>query len=234
MIQAATFIRIGNGERVKFWFDNWLPEGISIARKFPQLVSFVGKSSITVAQALRGNRWVRDIRSSVSLVALGQYLCLCDIVCSIQLQPDIPDSMVWRHSVDGSFSTAGAYSLFFAANIRFPCANAIWKSKATPRCKFFMWLVVHQRCLTADNLQRRGWPNTATCQLCLAAPETCTHLFLHCPFSIQLWQVVKDWARADFPSPDASSSTEEWWLLVRKRAPKSVRRDFDAVVILVH
>jgi hypothetical protein len=168
-------------------------------------------------------------------VALGQYLCLCDIVYSIQLQPDVPDSMVWRHSVDGSFSTAGAYSLFFAANIRFPCANAIWKSKATPRCKFFMWLVVHQRCLTADNLQRRGWPNTATCQLCLAAPETCTHLFLHCPFSIQLWQVVKDWARADFPSPDASfSSTEEWWLLVRKRAPKSVRRDFDAVVILVH
>jgi hypothetical protein len=30
------------------------------------------------------------------------------------------------------------------------------------------------------------------------------------------------------------SSTEEWWLRARKKAPKDLRRDFDTVVILVH
>jgi hypothetical protein len=98
--------------------------------------------------------------------------------------------MVCKHTVDGEFSTSSAYGLFFAANIRFPCANTIWKSKAAPRCKFFMWLAVHRRCLTADNLQRWGWPNNATCELCLAAPETCTHLFVHCSFATQVWQLI--------------------------------------------
>jgi hypothetical protein len=27
---------------------------------------------------------------------------------------------------------------------------------------------------------------------------------------------------------------EQWWMLVQKRAPKNLRKDFDAVVILVH
>jgi hypothetical protein len=37
-----------------------------------------------------------------------------------------------------------------------------------------------------------------------------------------------------FPSLTAIefASTEEWWLQVRKRVPKALRRDFDDVVIL--
>jgi hypothetical protein len=118
------------------------------------LASFAHKSSISVAQGLLAYRWVCDIRGGMSMVTTGQYLQLWDLVASIQLQSGVPDKMVCKHTVDGEFSTSSAYGLFFAANIRFPCANAIWKSKAAPRCKFFMWLAVHRRCLTADNLQR--------------------------------------------------------------------------------
>jgi hypothetical protein len=53
-------------------------------------------------------------------------------------RPDEDDVLVWSRSVDGQFSMSNTYSLFFAANVRFPRANAIWKSKAIPRCKFFM------------------------------------------------------------------------------------------------
>jgi hypothetical protein len=125
--------------------------------------------------------------------------------------------------------------MFFAANIRFPCAGAIWKSKAPARCKFFMWLVVHQRCLTADNLQRQGWPNNINCQLCLAAPETCAHLFTHCRFTMRVWQLIRAWTGAVFQIPSSLfRSTEEWWVQVRKRVPKNLRTDFDTVTILVH
>jgi hypothetical protein len=187
LVRAATFIRLGDGCRALFWSDQWLPGGCSITSTFPQLASFVCKSTITVAQRLQANRWVRDIQGRMSAIALGQFLKLWVLVASIQLQHGEQDKMIWRHSADGQFSTSSAYVLFFAANIRFPCASAIWKSKATPHCKFFMWLVVHWRCLTSDNLQRRGWPNNATCQLCVAAPKTCTHLFVHCPFATQVW-----------------------------------------------
>jgi hypothetical protein len=59
--------------------------------------------------------------------------------------------LIWCHSKDGCFSKSNAYSLFFAANRSFPCARPIWKSKAPPRCKFFMWLVVHQRWRTISS-----------------------------------------------------------------------------------
>jgi hypothetical protein len=166
---------------------------------------------------------------------MGQYLHLWDLISTIHLNHGEDDKLIWMFSADGCFSTSSAYNLFFAANIHFPCAKAIWKSKAPPRCKFFMWLAVHRRCLTADNLERRGWPCTTTCQLCLSESETCTHLFVHCSFAAQVWQQIRSWTAADFPIPsDHFTSTEDWWLQVRKYAPKSIRRDFDAVVILVH
>jgi hypothetical protein len=52
------------------------------------------------------------------------------------------------------------------ATMKFACAKPIWKSKAPTKCNFFMWLAVHRRCLTADNLERRGWSHNTICPLC--------------------------------------------------------------------
>jgi hypothetical protein len=120
-------------------------------------------------------------------------------------------------------------------NYDFACVKPIWKSKAPMRCKFFMWLTVHRRCLTADNLARRGWPHSPVCSLCSATNEDCTHLFVHCRFTHQLWVRLRTWAKADFPVPSTGFlSTEDWWLQARKRAPKEPRKDFDTFAILVH
>jgi hypothetical protein len=52
---------------------------------------------------------------------------------------------------------------------------------------------------------------------------------------MQVWLHIRSWVVADFPIPSPSfTSTGEWWLHIRKRALKNFRRDFDAVVILVH
>ena len=235
LCKAATFVRLGNGGRARFWSDNWLPSKRSILDTYHILATFVCDSGISVVDALRNRRWVRDVQGGVSTAAISQYLHLWDFLHTVQLQPGEEDRLIWRHSKDGNFSTSSAYKLFFAANIKFPCAGPIWKSKAPARCKFFMWLAVHQRCLTADNLQKRGWPHSDVCQLCLSAPESCTHLFVHCPFSSRTWQLIRAWTNADFPVPgQAFASTEDWWLQVRKRVPKNLRRDFDSVVILLH
>jgi hypothetical protein len=98
-----------------------------------------------------------------------------------------------------------------------------------------MWLVAHRRCLTADNLARRGWPHNDRCALCMSTEEDCTHLFVHCCYTQQVWHRFRAWTKADFPIPDDNlSSTEDWRLTARKRAPKHSRRDFDTISILVH
>ena len=43
---------------------------------------------------------------------------------------------------------------------------------------------------SADNLQKRGWPNTPICQLCQVEQETCFHLLVTCTYFQQVWQLV--------------------------------------------
>lgn len=168
---------------------------------------------------------------SALALALAQYLQLWDMVAAITLDESQQDAVVWRFETGDEFSTSSAYHLFFAPNQDFGC-----ESKAPPRLKFFMWLVVHGRCLTADNLERRGWPNQGACVLCGAAQESCTHLFVHCHcrFATEVWLRFHDWLGTSFPIPACVNRCTKDWLHARKAAPKQLRRDFDMVVILVH
>jgi hypothetical protein len=235
LFKAAVSIQMGDGRRAKFWTDNWLPGGRSVEDTMPALFSYVKKPMITVADALNNHRWVRDIAGGLSTQALAQYLQLWDLVTEVALTDGQDDKAVWRCNADGKFSVSSAYNLFFIANTRFACAKPIWKSKAPMKCRLFMWLAVHKRCLTADNLQKRNWPHNPTCALCQAADEDCTHLFLHCRFTQQVWQRFRTWTKASFPIPGNDfRSTEEWWIAARKVAPKTIRRDFDTISILLH
>jgi hypothetical protein len=162
-------------------------------------------------------------------------LHLWDIASETTLVNSEADKVIWKNAADGAFSVKTAHNLFFMATIKFACAKPIWKLKAPVKCKFFMWLAVHRRYLAADNLERRGWPHNTFCPLCQNNPEDCTHLFVHCRFSQQVWGRFRTWTKANFPIPsDNFRSTEEWWLEARKGAPKNLRRDFDTVTILVH
>lgn len=71
--------------------------------------------------------------------------------------------------------------------------------------------------------------------LCSQESESCRHLFLHCCCTREVWERFRTWVGAPFPIPgpdDADTAT--WWLRAREAAPKQLRKDFDAVVILVH
>jgi hypothetical protein len=235
LFKAGSLIKLGDGNRASFWSDGWFPGGLSVQDMFPALSSYACKSEICVATAIQNRRWVRDISGGLSVQALAQYLQLWDLVETVTLVAELPDVAIWKGTKDGSFSVNSAYRLFFMAYTRFGCAKAIWKSKAPMKCKLFMWLAVHRRCLTADNLQQRGWPHNSTCLLCQVTAEDCDHLFVHCRFTCQVWNRIRSWSKADFPTPgNAYRNTEEWWLQARKRAPKNLRRDFDTVTILVH
>jgi hypothetical protein len=50
-----------------------------------------------------------------------------------------------------------------------------------------------------------------------------------------VWRDIRRWTGANFQVPSNSfSSTEDWWLRTRKQVPKTHRRNFDMVAILVH
>jgi hypothetical protein len=54
----------------------------------------------------------------------------------------------------------------------------IWKAHAKNKCKVSTWILMHGKVLTADNLQRRGWPHQDHCALCNGPVEIGLHLCL--------------------------------------------------------
>jgi hypothetical protein len=100
--------------------------------------------------------------------------------------------------------------------------------------------------LTADNLERRGWPPDSTCICCQTynkqAPQKkdiqqTQHLlfsFTAVPHT-KLDSNLGAGSRPTSPSLIAPfRNTEDWWLEARKLALKDMRHDFYVVTILVH
>jgi hypothetical protein len=103
---------------------------------------------------------------------------------------DQDDSIAWRWTANGCYSVSSVYDCqFLGAMIRFPAAN-IWRAKTEQKCKFFSWLVMHDRVLTADNLAKRNWPCDQYCPLCECMEETTPHLLTLCNYTKAVWNIT--------------------------------------------
>ena len=54
----------------------------------------------------------------------------------------------------------------------------------------FTWLLLADRILTWNTLQRRGFEGPGICLLCHSAEENAMHLMIKCPYTIQVWQHI--------------------------------------------
>jgi hypothetical protein len=96
-----------------------------------------------------------------------------------------PDRHIWRLSSSGEYTAKSAYDALFEGALSFAPYERIWKSRVPPKCRFFMWLVAHNRCWTADRLARRGLPHPDRCLLCDQEKENIQHLLIGCLFARQ-------------------------------------------------
>ena len=113
-------------------------------------------------------------------------------------------------------------------------ATLLRKARAPPKCKFFIWLVLHDRCWTAARRKKHGLQDDDSCALCSQAPETIEHLLLCCSFSRELWFQL--FHRIGWSAVSPSSHDQwlvAWWTRARKRILKEERCCFDSVVILI-
>jgi hypothetical protein len=68
---------------------------------------------------------------------------------------DQDDRITWRWTRDGKHTVSSAYDVQFrGAYSRFP-TNRVWKCIAEPKVKFSLWMVLHDKILTADNMLKK-------------------------------------------------------------------------------
>jgi hypothetical protein len=112
-------------------------------------------------------------------------MALSSIILSNQ-----PDEIWWRWTPNGQYSAASAYECQFKGAMVYFLATEVWKARTEPKCKFFVWLVLHNKILTADNMAKKNWNCNPTCALCYCMLETADHLMTKCNYSEALWQTL--------------------------------------------
>ncbi|GJN37129.1 hypothetical protein PR202_gb26054 [Eleusine coracana subsp. coracana] len=169
---------VGDGMTTLFWEDRWI-HGQRIVDIAPRLHAVIAKRVVkkqTVAEALNEHLWLHDARAAHSVGELNEFLALWDVLWEF-------DKHYWRLCSSGQYSASSAYSHLFWGAVQYGPFDRTWKSWAPGKCKFFLWLVAHDRCWTADRLAHRGLDHPEKCILCDQEQETINHLLVACPFS---------------------------------------------------
>jgi hypothetical protein len=122
------------------------------------------------------------------------------------------DRHVWRHEASGLFSSKSFYNVLLFGSTVFEPWKRLWKTWAPPKCKFFLWLAIRNKCWTTDRLQLRGMPHPDVCPMCDQAQETIQHLLTACIFSRQFWHTILAAIGLGHLTPTSDEENfADWW-----------------------
>ena len=157
-----------------------------------------------------------------------------DLLSEVHLDDSLEDRVCWCWTPDKIFTCSSAYRAFYVGQSHVNGAKVLSKTRAPGKCKFLLWLALHDRCWTAARRKRHGLQDDDTCILCNQEPEHIDHLLLQCSFSRDIWFGVLSWFGWGEVTPGSQAvNFAVWWTGARKRFPRSSRKGFDSLVVLV-
>ena len=164
--------RIGNGEKTRFWVDNWSPFG-SLSLYLNASSSRLGiPKTATVASLFSGGHWHLPAPRTENQLALQIHLT------TVELSEE-EDTYEWV--IDGrleqKYNTGEIYTYLKGPMLTVPWAKIVWISYGIPRQSFLTWLVLLNRCPTRDRLNGWGLNVDPICLLCNVDQESRNHLF---------------------------------------------------------
>ena len=197
LFNSSTTINLGDGAKARFWHNNWL-EGQAPRYLAPNLFQLARRKNRSVQQELRNNNWILSLRGHIaSATHIEEFISLWIRIQDVQLIQGVPDTITWNWTLDDTYSTRSAYRIQFKGSFARFRRDQIWKAHAENKCKVFTWILIHEKLLTADNLQKRDWPHQDHCALCNGPLETGLHLCLCCPFAKAVWNQILTWEHFD-------------------------------------
>ncbi|KAE8735025.1 Betaine aldehyde dehydrogenase [Hibiscus syriacus] len=172
IFQSLLDVRVGSGDRISFWSDNWATVS-PLKEVFPRLfVLSVNKNGkLKEFGEFKSSVWCWHVqlRRSLSDWELVQLCDLITLIHNISLSKDLSDGWVWRGN------GVGIYSVKTSVKACSPVLSVdsfwmrfIWRGLVPPRVEVFLWQVVHHRLPVKQELQRRGVSAVidVSCPLC--------------------------------------------------------------------
>eukprot|EP00253_Pinus_taeda_P035966 PITA_35966 len=188
----------GNGKQIRIWDDPILgDQPLSQMEELSNIKDWLQARNLNTLWDI--SSWTEDgLWDSWQLGEVPQRLdgeasvLLDNLQGKAPLKDSAKDKRGWG-SVTGSYSASEGYqSIMTILNVPPNPAQwkCIWDAPSLPKIDFFCWTLAHKSILTHDNLCRRGMEGPSWCNLCKSEEETADHLFLSCPFAIEVWKGV--------------------------------------------
>ena len=137
LFNSSIIITLGDGAKTRFWHHNWL-DGHAPRYLAPNLFCLVSRKNRTVKQELRNNNWIRKLQRKItSAVHIEEFVSLWIWIQDVHLQQGVQDTITWRWTGDGKYSTRSAYRIQFRGSLVPFSTELIWKAQVENRCKIF-------------------------------------------------------------------------------------------------
>jgi hypothetical protein len=174
----------------------------------------------------------QSVSQALKIVLIISYARSNSSVRGVELS-HVHDRHRWRHETSGIFSSKSCYKSLFSGSSTFEPWKRLWKPWAPPKCKFFLWLAMRNRCWTAYRLEKRGLPHPAACPLCDQHQETIQHLLASCIFTHQFWfSILSPFDLGHLTPAVDEPSFAEWWRRLVFRVLNGWKKGFNSVIIL--
>ncbi|WVZ95314.1 hypothetical protein U9M48_041096 [Paspalum notatum var. saurae] len=205
LFRSSTVVSVGDGQKTNFWYDSWL-SGRAPIDLAPNLYPLAWRKNKKLSEQLPNLNWTRGLWRMENAQQLNEFILLWNELEGVVLT-DQADTIRWKWTENGIYSSKSAYLMQFKGSFCPFNAKSIWLAHAEGKHKFFAWLLVQAKILTADKLAQRNWPCNPVCLLCDQEPETALHLCPKCPFALQVWECLRIATSNQIlpPSPDTQS-----------------------------
>ncbi|KAF7843708.1 putative ribonuclease H protein At1g65750 family [Senna tora] len=188
--------RLGNGQRIRFWMDKWVPGCKPLAEyKLGPLAR--EDEEVKVSRFLTGSgAW--DWEAFEHLIPHD--ICLKIHSIPPPVRNDSEDTPVWSLNKNGQFSTKSAYRLITGDHAleERNIWRKVWGWKGPEKIKYFLWLCVKDRIMTNVNRKRRNISTSEFCPRCKNIPESVLHTIRDCEYAKNVWMRLvkpKFWPR---------------------------------------
>lgn len=93
---------------------------------------------------------------------------------------------------------------------------------------------MHEKALTADILEGKGWDNNVVCPLCLQEAETNYHLLIDCQFAKEVTKLINEWQQG--PNLDAmpnAMQVAQWFQNATELMAKGEKKEHTGKILYV-
>jgi mannosylglycoprotein endo-beta-mannosidase len=209
LFRACTVVTVGNGCRAEFWGSSWL-QGRAPRDIAPNLFKLAWRKHQSVRDDLQNNNWTRGLWRMTTTQEMTELIDLWSMIDCVQLS-DQEDKIIWKWTENGYYSSKSAYQVQFLGSYCTFDTKSIWSAKTEDKHRFFAWLLIQCKILTADQLSARNWPCNPICQLCDQQPESAEHMVLWCAYAQEVWFLMSQWTKGIVKVPSRDVTMEDWW-----------------------